>query len=77
MEEGEILVTSGLEEIFPKGMDDVPVEAVRKFEEGLLEYCSNSKSEILAEIRDKAKLDDGLIAKLGAAIDEFKKGFKA
>jgi len=58
-------------------MDDVPVEAVRKFEEGLQEYFHNVKSDILAEIKDKAKLDDGLIAKLGAAIEEFKKGFKA
>ncbi len=58
-------------------MDDVPVEAVRKFEEGLQEYFHNVKSDILAEIRDKKVLDDGLTAKLGAAIDEFKKGFKA
>ena len=58
-------------------MDDVPVEAVRKFEEGLQEYFHNVKSDILAEIKDKAKLDDGLIAKMGAAIEEFKKGFKA
>ena len=58
-------------------MDDVPVEAVRKFEEGLLEFFRNAKSDVLAEIRDKAKLDDGLTAKLGATIDEFKKGFKA
>jgi F-type H+-transporting ATPase subunit alpha len=58
-------------------MDDVPVEAVRKFEEGLQEYFHNAKSDILGEIRDKKALDEGLIAKLGAAIDEFKKGFKA
>ncbi len=58
-------------------MDDFAVEAVRKFEEGLQEYFHNVKSDILAEIKDKAKLDDGLIAKLGAAIEEFKKGFKA
>ncbi len=58
-------------------MDDVPVEAVRKFEEGLQEYFHNVKSDILAEIRDKKALDDGLIGKLGAAIEDFKKGFKA
>jgi len=58
-------------------MDAVPVEAVGKFEDGLLEYFRNAKGDILAEIREKAKLDDGLTAKLGAAIDEFKKGFKA
>ena len=58
-------------------MDDVPVESVRKFEEGLQEYFANAKSDILNEIREKKALDDGLIARLGAAIDEFKKGFKA
>ncbi len=58
-------------------MDDVPVESVRKFEEAMQEYFHNAKSDILAEIRDKKALDDGLIAKIGAAIEEFKKGFKA
>ena len=58
-------------------MDDVPVESVRKFEEGLQEYFANAKSDILNEIRDKKALDDSLTARLGAAIDEFKKGFKA
>jgi F-type H+-transporting ATPase subunit alpha len=58
-------------------MDDVPVENVRKFEEGLQEFFHNVKSGILDEIRDKKVLDDGLIGKLGAAIDEYKKGFKA
>jgi len=58
-------------------MDDIPVEAVHKFEEGLLEYFQNAKSDLLASIREKKALDEGLMSKLGAAIDEFKKGFKA
>jgi len=58
-------------------MDDVPVEAVGKFEVALQEYFRNARSEVLQEIREKAKLDDDLTAKLGSAIDEFKKGFKA
>ncbi|EHJ48720.1 ATP synthase F1, alpha subunit [Solidesulfovibrio carbinoliphilus subsp. oakridgensis] len=58
-------------------MDDVPVEAVRKFEEGLQEYFHNAKVDILNEIREKAALNDDLMQRLGAAIDEFKKGFKA
>ena len=58
-------------------MDDVPVDAVRKFEEGLQEYFHNAKVDILNEIRDKAALDEGLVGRLGAAIEEFKKGFKA
>jgi F-type H+-transporting ATPase subunit alpha len=58
-------------------MDDVPVEAVRKFEEGLLEFMRNAKSDVVAAIKEKKALDEGLIATLGAAIEEFKKGFKA
>jgi len=58
-------------------MDDVPVEAVRKFEDGLLEFMRNAKSDVVAAIKEKKALDEGLIASLGAAIEEFKKGFKA
>jgi len=58
-------------------MDDVPVAAVRKFEEELLGYLRNSKPEVLAAIREKKALDDSLTATLGTVIDEFKKGFRA
>ncbi|MEF2144632.1 MAG: F0F1 ATP synthase subunit alpha [Desulfovibrionaceae bacterium] len=58
-------------------MDDVPVTAVRKFEAELLEFMRNSKPEVLDEIKTKLALDDDLTKKLGAAIDEFKKGFRA
>ncbi|NDY58007.1 F0F1 ATP synthase subunit alpha [Desulfovibrio sulfodismutans] len=58
-------------------MDDVPVDAVRKFEEGLLEFMRNAKSDVVAAIKEKKALDEALIASLGAAIEEFKKGFKA
>ncbi|MGE4293372.1 MAG: F0F1 ATP synthase subunit alpha [Desulfovibrio sp.] len=58
-------------------MDSVPVEAIRKFEAELLEFMRNSKADVLAEIKNKQKLDDDLIKKLGDAIDEFKKGFRA
>jgi F-type H+-transporting ATPase subunit alpha len=58
-------------------MDDVPVDTVRKFEEALLEFTRNAKSDVVAAIKEKKALDEGLIASLGAAIEEFKKGFKA
>jgi len=58
-------------------LDDVAVDAVRKFEEEFLGYLRNSKPDILKDIREKKALDDGLTATLGAAIDEFKKGFRA
>ncbi|THB62699.1 MAG: F0F1 ATP synthase subunit alpha [Desulfovibrio sp.] len=58
-------------------MDDVPVEAVRKFEAELLDFMRNAKADVMAAIKDKLVLDDDLKDKLGAAIDEFKKGFTA
>jgi F-type H+-transporting ATPase subunit alpha len=57
-------------------MDDVDVSAVRKFEEQFLDYLRN-KGTVLKDIREKKALDDALTASLGAAIDDFKKGFRA
>lgn len=58
-------------------MDDVPTEAVRKFEDEYLEFLYNSKQDILHAIKEQAKLDEALEEKLKAAVEEFKKGFRA
>ncbi len=58
-------------------MDDVPVDAIRKFEAEMLDFLKNSKPEVLTGIKEKQALDDDLISKLTAAIEEFKKGFQA
>ena len=58
-------------------MDDLPVEAVRKFEDGLLEFMRNQKADILNEIKETGDLSAELDKKIAAAIDEFKKTFKA
>jgi F-type H+-transporting ATPase subunit alpha len=58
-------------------MDEVPVDAVRKFETELVEYMRNSKADILKDILDKKALDADLEGRLKAAIEEFKKGFRA
>jgi F-type H+/Na+-transporting ATPase subunit alpha len=58
-------------------MDDVPVEAVKKFEAELIAFMTDKKADIRTEIREKKALDDNLKAKLTAAIEEFKKGFIA
>ncbi len=57
-------------------MDEVPVEAVRKFEQEFLEFM-RSKGDVLKTIREKKALDDDLTGKLAASIEEFKKGFRA
>ena len=58
-------------------IDDVPVESVSAFEDGLLDFLRNSKASILNDIKTKKALDEDLEKSLKAAIDEFKKGFSA
>ena len=58
-------------------LDDIEVKDVLPFEAGMLEMLRNEKSDILADIRDRKKLDDDLEARLSAAIKEFKVSFKA
>ena len=58
-------------------LDDIEVKDVLPFEAGMLEMLRTEKSDILADIRDRKKLDDDLEARLTAAIKEFKVSFKA
>ena len=58
-------------------MDEVPLDAVRKFETEMLEFMRNSKADILKDIAEKKALDADIEGRLKAAIDEFKKGFRA
>lgn len=58
-------------------MDEVPLEAVRKFEAEFLDFMRNAKADILTDIREKQALDDDLENRLKAAIEEFQKGFSA
>lgn len=58
-------------------LDDVPVEAVSKFEDELLKFIRGTKAEIRAELVEKKAFDDTLKEKLTSAIEEFKKGFQA
>ncbi|SBW09169.1 F1 sector of membrane-bound ATP synthase, alpha subunit [uncultured delta proteobacterium] len=56
-------------------MDDIPVAAIAKFEAGLLEHVKTSEPSILEDIKTKKTLDKDLEARMGAAIEAFKKGF--
>jgi len=58
-------------------LDDLPVEACRKFEEGLYAYVDNSNRTLYDEIRTKKALDDALRAKVVSVIEEFKARFVA
>ncbi len=56
-------------------LDDLPVEAVRKFEKELYAYLDNERPDILKEIREKKALDDELKKKIDDALKDFKSKF--
>ncbi|MBF7081550.1 F0F1 ATP synthase subunit alpha [Desulfallas sp. Bu1-1] len=56
-------------------LDDLPVEQVLPFEEGLLKFIKSNKPEIRQELSDKQEISKDLEEKLKAAIKEFKDTF--
>jgi F-type H+-transporting ATPase subunit alpha len=58
-------------------LDDVPVEAIGKFEDEFLKFIKGTKDDLRSELAEKKTIDDDLKAKLGQAVEEFKKGFQA
>jgi F-type H+-transporting ATPase subunit alpha len=58
-------------------LDDLPVEAVRKFETEFLRFMKQAKADLRSELREKKAIEEDLKHKLVAAIEEFKKGFSA
>jgi len=58
-------------------LDDLRVEQIHAFEEGLYKFFDDSKPGILQMIREKKALDDTIKADLAAAIKEFKERFVA
>jgi len=58
-------------------VDEVPVNAVRKFESELLRFATSKHQPLLDDIKGKKQLDDDLKARIKSAIEEFKKSFTA
>ncbi|MFZ2196394.1 MAG: F0F1 ATP synthase subunit alpha [Thermodesulfovibrionales bacterium] len=58
-------------------LDDIPVEAVKKFEAEFLRFMKDTKADLMKELGDKKAIDDELKPKLAAALDNFKKAFQA
>ena len=52
--------------------DDVPVDDVRSFEKGLLQFVENSHPGLLTSIREKKNLTDEIKADLKQAVQDFK-----
>ena len=57
-------------------LDDLAVNRVGPFEQGLLASLRSDHADLLSTIGAKKALDDDLTAKLKAAIDAFAKGFE-
>jgi F-type H+/Na+-transporting ATPase subunit alpha len=57
------------------GLDDVPVEDIRRFDAEFLAYVDRSKPEIFEAIRSTNELSDDTVSVLQATIGEFKKQF--
>jgi F-type H+-transporting ATPase subunit alpha len=58
-------------------VDDVPVNAVKRFEAELLKFAASKYADLLKDIVAKKQLDDDLRSRVKAAIEEFKKSFTA
>ncbi len=58
-------------------VDDVEVNAVKKFETELLRFITSKHQALLDDIKSKKQLDDDLKARIKGAIEEFKKSFTA
>jgi F-type H+-transporting ATPase subunit alpha len=58
-------VTNGL-------ADDIAVEDLKRFEEGLTDFVKNSHPAVLNSVREKGSLDDDLKASMREAVEDFK-----
>jgi F-type H+-transporting ATPase subunit alpha len=58
-------------------VDDVPVNAVKKFEADLLRFVTSKYADLLRDVAAKKQLDEDLKSRCRTAIEEFKKSFSA
>ncbi|HEX3939880.1 MAG TPA: F0F1 ATP synthase subunit alpha [Acidobacteriaceae bacterium] len=58
-------------------LDDLKVEEIRSFEDGLYGYLDSAHSDVLRDITEKKALDDDLKARLKSALEDYKKNFTA
>ncbi|MBP7972329.1 MAG: F0F1 ATP synthase subunit alpha, partial [Candidatus Nanopelagicales bacterium] len=57
------------------GLDDVPLEDIRRFELEFLDYVGREQAGIMDTIRETKDLSDDSVNGLQSALDEFKRGF--
>jgi F-type H+-transporting ATPase subunit alpha len=57
-------------------LDDLPVEAIKRFEAEFLTFMRQQRAEVLKELQDKKALDEELRQKLSQCVEDFKRGFQ-
>jgi len=58
-------------------LDDLKVDEIRPFEDGLHKYFESAQTALVAELTEKKQIDDSVREKLHAALKEYKENFKA
>jgi F-type H+-transporting ATPase subunit alpha len=58
-------------------MDDVPVEKIKEFEEGLINYAENNAKKFYKEIAETNMWTDAGETELKNVIEKFKNNFQA
>ncbi|MDA1273702.1 MAG: F0F1 ATP synthase subunit alpha [Verrucomicrobia bacterium] len=57
-------------------LDDVPVEKIKSFQDGLTDYMTTRKSALLEKVRREKAISEALAAELKEAVTEFKRTYK-
>jgi len=71
MEEQVVSIFSGVNGF----LDNIPTDAVTRFETGLLSHVRNEHGDVLTSIRDTGALSDDVTAKLKDVVGSFAKSF--
>ncbi len=58
-------------------LDDLKVDRIRAFEEGLYKYFDSAQTQLIDDLTQKKQLDDDIKNRLHAALKEYKENFKA
>ena len=72
MEEAVVSVWAGTS----GGLDDVPLEDVRRFEREYLDFLGRDHQEVMTTIHDSGQLSDETVDSLDAALTDFKNQFR-
>src|SRR5688500_10723963 len=58
-------------------LDDIPLEDIKKFEQGLISFVENTRSSLLEKVRERKTIDKEIEEEMRAALTEFKERFTA